>query len=57
MATMKRETRTEKNPKAEAPERRLRTLTVRSGVTAGLAKAGCGTCHRPSNHNETLVVR
>jgi hypothetical protein len=35
---------------------KLRTLTVRSGVTAGLARMGCTPCHKP-NHNETLVER
>lgn len=38
------------------PERKLRSLTVRTGIKAGLARAGCnsGGCH---NHNETLVTR
>jgi hypothetical protein len=59
MATMKREKNSviEKNDKSAALKTRLRTLTVRSGVTAGLARAGCSPCHRPSNHNETLVTR
>jgi hypothetical protein len=36
---------------------KLRTLSVRSGVTAGLARMGCSPCHKPTNHNETLVER
>jgi hypothetical protein len=47
----------EKQDKGAAEKSKLRTLTVRSGITAGLAMKGCGTCHRPSNHNETLVTR
>jgi len=46
----------EKKDKAVAAPR-LRTLSVRSGVTAGLALMGCTPCHKPTNHNETLVVR
>jgi hypothetical protein len=52
----KREGRIEKNREHAAAKPRLRTLTVRSGITAGLARAGCTPCHRP-NHNETLVER
>ena len=47
----------EKKDKALAAIPRLRTLSVRSGVTAGLALMGCTPCHKPTNHNETLVVQ
>jgi hypothetical protein len=60
MATIKGEKHgnaIEKKDKAAAPATRLRTLTVRSGITAGLARMGCTPCHKPSNHNETLVGR
>jgi len=58
MAIIKREKRdsvVEKKDKGMEPKK-LRTLTVRSGVTAGLRMAGCNPCHQP-NHNETLVTR
>jgi hypothetical protein len=59
MATIKNEKTGRANEKNEKGEKlgKLRTLTVRSGVTAGLMRAGCGTCHKPTNHNETLVER
>jgi hypothetical protein len=47
----------EKKDKAPAAATRLRTLSVRSGVTAGQANMGCSPCHKPTNHNETLVAR
>ena len=45
----------EKKGKTAVAATRLRTLSVRSGVTAGLALMGCSPCHKPTNHNETLV--
>ena len=58
MATIKTEKQgraIEKNATSEKLGK-LRTLTVRSGVTAGLARMGCTPCHKP-NHNETLIER